>query len=70
MADQDTGWNIGNDFTLMNAGKLALAGILGYKAVEAQAETAKVQNDTQNQTMKIITVAVIILITMYAIKRA
>ncbi len=68
-------WNIGEEVGVgrLDVGDLAkLAGtvFLGKAALDAQAETAKVQSNMQSQTMKIITIAVIILITMYAIKRA
>jgi hypothetical protein len=69
------GWNIGEEFGIgrIDVGdifKVAGSVFLGKAALDAQAEAAKAQANTQNQTMKIITVAVIILITTYAIKRA
>lgn len=69
MADE-SGWNTGGDLNVMDLAKLAGTVFLGSQALKAQKEAAKVQGETTNQTMKIITVAVIILITMYAIKRA
>jgi hypothetical protein len=66
----ESGWNIGGDLNPMNILKLGATVFLSSEALKAQKETARTQGETQNQTMKIITVAVIILITMYAIKRA
>ncbi|OGW22911.1 MAG: hypothetical protein A2X55_07805 [Nitrospirae bacterium GWB2_47_37] len=69
MAD-NSGWNIGSDLNVMNLAKIAGTVFFGAEALKAQKEAAQVQGETTNQTMKIITVAVLILITMYAIKRA
>lgn len=64
-------WNIGEELGIgrIDVGdviKITGAVFLGKAALDAGAA----KSETQNQTMKVITVAVIILITMYAIKRA
>lgn len=63
----DTGFSIGGFIT--DISKLGASVFLGSEIVKSQTAQAEMQASTQAQTMKILTVAVVMLLSVYLLKK-